>query len=100
MKEFKGTRGVWGFKEFNSHILKYRFHIFSNNGGNVCKIVRDDNDNCLEEFSNAKLIAAAPEMLEMLQECLAHFNKVKYLLNGVPLPLIEDTEKLLTKILD
>lgn len=76
--EFKGTKGEWFFKEFNNPKLRNRFHIFSGNGTNVCKIVRDDNDNCEEEKSNAKLIVCAPKMLEMLKDVLDCNNRGFY----------------------
>lgn len=68
MGEFKGTKGIWSFKEFNDSRIKYRFYINSANGVSVCKILRDDNDDSSEERHNALLISKAPELLSMLQK--------------------------------
>jgi len=63
--EFKGTKGKWkANKEYG-----YDFDIEKEgDGGNICWL--GFTDYAHEQESNAKLIAAAPELLEALQELM------------------------------
>jgi len=67
--EFKGTKGNWHYRK---------------NGRNFIKILRGDkkiasinqsNNNCIDEVNeaNAKLISAAPELLEFAQEMVRRY---------------------------
>jgi hypothetical protein len=63
--EFKGTKGEWVFCEKHGTILdEYRFGIAQIHG-----IINES-----EWTANAKLIASAPEMLEMLKLMIAEFD--------------------------
>lgn len=68
--ETKHTKGEWGYKKFDVTKVQYSYVIQSSNGDTICKMLRDDSDNVITEGANAKLIAAAPELLEALIECL------------------------------
>lgn len=81
MKEFKGTKGEWGFKtpidySGNSIDTLYSRWIMSDDKVYICsvqgKVVNnDDHVKSVDEMiANAKLIAAAPDLLEALQEIL------------------------------
>jgi len=84
MSEFKGTKGKWELKVQNK--FPFSYDIETENGGQgvlfgICHYSTSDKniDDCLkrdfknnsESLANAKLIACAPEMLEMLErlEC-------------------------------
>jgi len=64
--EFKGTKGEWNNKAFNDSV----FDIRSDGGENIGYIYNTKNGN-----ANAKLIACAPEMLEMLNKVKDLFTK-------------------------
>jgi hypothetical protein len=71
--EGKHTKGIWEVRTFNSDKIIFR-HAIHCNGTNICKIMRDDNDNSEEEQANAKLIASAPDLLEALVEIIKTCN--------------------------
>ena len=56
----------WNYKMFNNAKIKYSCFIQSDSGDNICKMLRDDAPNNAIQEQNAKLIAAAPQMLEAL----------------------------------
>ena len=66
----------WFYKMFNTPKVKYSCFIQSDSGDNICKMLRDDAPNNEIQEERAKLICAAPQMLESLQSILswsAHF---------------------------
>ena len=97
MKEFKGTKGKWILKDtvFCSVNGVEKIGVFPENKSgfmdkSICSI-NGNNENGLKEFkANAKLIAAAPEMLEMLRILTDVYSAEN----------IEKAKELLTKILD
>jgi len=75
--DFKGTKGNW---------LESENKVFSTNGNAICSVY--DNQDTTDEYkpmdeqevkANAKLIAAAPELLETLKLCskMLSLNKSK-----------------------
>jgi hypothetical protein len=84
MKEFKGTKGDWEIDY--SRILGGDCEIVSIEVSNtdskkVCNIWKkdahrnDQNQDYSTSKANAKLIAAAPDLLEALQEMVLVFNR-------------------------
>lgn len=65
MKEFKGTPGPW----FVGDELK----VFTDEGRYICRQSVGLPDEKAE--ANAHLIAAAPELLETLQQCIPHLRE-------------------------
>lgn len=74
MKEFKGTKGQWIVKEYNNRKLIDRFHIHSDSE-NIISTLRTDYPNAKVGKANAQLIAAAPEMLQVLAKFLDLFSE-------------------------
>lgn len=69
--EFKGTRGKWEVVGFPSVQVK---------GTDWCIADVEQSANDDENYANAKLIAAAPELLEALQDYLrSDLNELKEL---------------------
>jgi hypothetical protein len=71
MKEFKGTKGEWSV--FNTSQIKtgnfsLGIDCKSERGIKSVIIFEERDRKPLEELANAKLIAAAPDLLEALQE--------------------------------
>lgn len=65
MKEFKGTKGEWEFH------CGENIGVSSKNPLLIIADVELDKDIPTDQqIANAKLIAAAPELLEALQECI------------------------------
>lgn len=63
--EFKGTKGKWQYD------IEGEF-VFDVEGGNIIAAIQDIEESKHEEYeemdANAKLIAAAPDLLEALME--------------------------------
>lgn len=102
---FKGTKGVVTYHEYNNHKILYRFAIHSKNGDSICKILRDDSSNTEEEKANADLIVEAfnvrNEIPYSLTELKNKFDKAIELLDkldgsaAIPSFLMKDYEELL-----
>ena len=98
MKEFKGTKGMWQYKYFDNTRLTHSCVIYSQNGDNVCKMVRNDSDSKDTEIANAKLISAAPDLLEALQNLSDWYhNHIKK--EGVYAPLYVEADQAIRKAL-
>ncbi len=75
MKEFKGTKGPWlvhdTYEEYNDYTPENPQIIVWDGDEQASKYICDMGEmgdfNYAEELANAKLIAAAPELLEALQ---------------------------------
>jgi hypothetical protein len=87
MKDFKGTKGKWEIEK-----SKDSFLISCNNPNwDICQTFSDTQI----DKKNAKLIASAPEMFEMLKEFISDFDKG--LIEDFQIPR-DRFEQLLTKI--
>ena len=88
MKDFKGTKGKWNIEK-----MKYSFLISCDNPNwDICQTISDTK---IDE-ANAKLIASAPEMFEMLKQTFEWlYNDQRY---SVKNPYLKQIEQLLTKI--
>lgn len=87
--EFKGTKGKWSVRDTEKTVVVNE---------NRLVITETDypNTSVSESEANAKLIAAAPEMFEMLNKLLIEFeydNATEY-----QCELFYNTKQLLTKI--
>jgi hypothetical protein len=87
--EFKGTKGKWIFRKNGLNTIK----VLGRKTKKVCEINCNLN-NKLDDinFANAKLIASAPEMFEMLKE-LIRCNDL-----GHQIGQFDKAQELLTKI--
>lgn len=65
MKTFKGTPGPWSVDPASTNSLE----VITEHEVKVCDIIADNENDLLTEleWNNARLIAAAPEMVEALQ---------------------------------
>jgi len=77
--EFKGTKGEWEIRPTGAlnENEKPLFYDIAVNGSSFISTHKNDyilemNDD--QQLANAKLIAAAPEMLEMLDKFLSEFE--------------------------
>lgn len=65
MTKFKGTKGVWNINKHSSTTVECKGRSIATTGG------YSDNSNMeqvdIENLANAKLIAAAPDLLEALE---------------------------------
>jgi hypothetical protein len=68
MAEFKGTRGTWKY-EHDSRTITSSGKDFFKSSKEICTI-NALSIGQIEAWGNAKLIAAAPEMLQMLKNLL------------------------------
>ena len=101
MSEFKGTKGPWSISEgwIDKHVS-----IGAERHGAIALVLSDmESDYTCSEIkraskraelsANAKLIAAAPELLEALQNCLGWVN------NGIARDAHEKAVKAISKAL-
>lgn len=103
MKEFKGTKGKWLLDTYGGQgsVIDITVNINDEEDAQIAQVY-SLNEMCYKEFqneehkANAKLIAAAPEMLEMLQKIKEINNAHNF--NGHLIN--EQIEKLLNKILE
>lgn len=76
--EFKGTKGEWIAENRGN---KYMLYIHNENGLRVCEVKSFDTSDVYtdpttkEADANAKLIAAAPELLKALQSMVGLFDR-------------------------
>jgi len=94
--EFKGTKGKWEVTNHNDVYSKYALPIALIYDGSTTlnSFKESDIETCK---SNAKLIASAPEMFEMLKDVL-DTNKEYWGHDENSVYQIDEIEKLLTKI--
>jgi hypothetical protein len=69
MSEFKGTRGPWS---------RDGYEFFNSDGANIFDLTYGSHTGINEDEANTNLIAAAPELLEALQEMVAIVKKHTY----------------------
>lgn len=92
--EFKGTPGPWLMKK--SDILYLQWDVKSADGP-IAQVYGGDD----EGKRNACLIAAAPEMFELLNKCVGSFNLVDFKFNDVSFndgSMLEKCKELLGRI--
>lgn len=97
MGEFKGTQGIWEFKEqgeANSWVI-----LSEENKNWILAITQNGEILNEKQIANAKLIAAAPELLEALENLLTDYKKyVSYSLkNASSNHLINQCENIIKK---
>ena len=96
--EFKGTKGEWRFKldelresdHYNSFELDFDF---SETSANNLTLWCHSDELTEEELSNAKLIAAAPDLLEALIRLTANAGLQKYVYDNQGTLLSESFDK-------
>lgn len=64
--ETNHTNGNWIYRIVKNFSESISCTVYAQNGDIICKMMRDDAPNYSIQEANAKLIAAAPEMLEAL----------------------------------
>ena len=73
MSDAKFTPGPWAFQKDEDFSMDEVFGFFVQ-GGEGSEIVYFENDDRPETKANARLISAAPELLEALMEAEKHFG--------------------------
>jgi hypothetical protein len=69
--EFKGTKGKWESEDFSKEDFIIKSTDENNMRTDVCSVHKySSHDTDFEALANAKLIACAPELLEMLKNIL------------------------------
>lgn len=91
MKEFNGTPGPWRFDEQETLSGCPVFYIAQNDNAKYTPNYSDVSQTCSGELkhiqkANAQLIAAAPDLLEVMQEVIEQW-KVEHDEKGEPQPL-------------
>lgn len=72
----KHTPGPWVRKNGNPTFVPLRAHHCEKLGFSIGFVSLDDNDGCGEPAANARLIAAAPELLEALKDCSEYLSDI------------------------
>jgi hypothetical protein len=81
--EFKGIKGEWSFEQEYDHKYKQETFVISSHDTNTSTFasVWSGSDEGIEEaYANAKLIAKAPEMLEMLTNIFELIESEDYII--------------------
>jgi hypothetical protein len=74
------TPGPWKTGDANWRIIVGPHTRFKN--GRLSGVAAiDESDNLSEDISNARLIAAAPELLAALEACVSELNQLAFLAN-------------------
>lgn len=85
MKEFKGTKGKWILGDEKYYNNNKAFEVwYGNDGECVAEVVH--------KIEDAKLIASAPEMLEMLEIAKLEFGEYHFLYNAIDVLIKKATE--------
>lgn len=91
MTNFKGTKGKWQFVRYEK---TFTIETFGITNWTILQTITNEP----QDESNAKLIAFAPEMLQMLDELIYAFDKEN--LNGYQEERIEEAQQLIKKATD
>jgi hypothetical protein len=62
------SKEKWNYRMFSNSRIKYSCFIQSSSGDTICRMLSDDAPNNAIQEERAKLIAAAPDLLEALQK--------------------------------
>jgi hypothetical protein len=71
MSEAKHTPGPWQMSGSRGPSPEYRGHGVGPDGGNYVVVVPYNDRDHVECIANARLIAAAPDLLDVAKRCLA-----------------------------
>ena len=88
MANFKGSKGKWQFVRYEK---TFTIETFGITNWTILQTITNEP----QDESNAKLIAFAPEMLQMLDELIYAFDKEN--LNGYQEERIEEAKQLIKK---
>ena len=88
MTNFKGTKGKWQFVRYEK---TFTIETFGITNWTILQTITNEP----QDESNAKLIAFAPEMLQMLDELIYAFDKEN--LNSYQEERIEEAKQLIKK---
>lgn len=98
-KEIKHTPGPWKLQSFATISEQWIFSLCNPNpvGDIICRAPERGQTESLKQWgANAKLIAAAPDLLEALDECEAYFDNIADADHDETIPIPNREMKLLT----